>query len=289
MTEADVNLFERLATHNFEVVLSALSVSATIVDALNYNTDFLIERSDSIRRALIAAVHHVHLPWVSFTEASKAGIANAFAEYEFVYSTNYDLLAYWAVMHSPRRFKDFFWGEEFDVTNTKIWGKCTKVLYLHGGLHLYRTPRGQTLKRSAEPNQNLLDLFGQPFRNATPLFVSEGSAEEKKASIDRSDYLSFALSQFSQDAFIVVILIVRIDAERGEGGLGGDERHAATLLVMPPDGVVALGADLLDQALVEQALEHVARGIAFEPGGDGEDAAVGTLAGGGENDELGIG
>ena len=129
LTEADVNLFERLANHNFEVVLSALSVSATIVDALNYKADFLIERSDSIRRALIAAVHHVHLPWVSFTEASKAGIANAFAEYEFVYATNYDLLAYWAVMHSPRRFKDFFWGEEFDVTNTKIWGKCTKVLY----------------------------------------------------------------------------------------------------------------------------------------------------------------
>ena len=58
---------------------------------------------------------------------------------------------------------------------------------------------------------------------------------------------------------------------------------------MPPGGVVAPGADLLDQALVEQALEHVARGIALEPGGDGEDAAVGALAGCGENDELGIG
>ena len=58
---------------------------------------------------------------------------------------------------------------------------------------------------------------------------------------------------------------------------------------MPPDGVIALGADFVDEALVEQALEDIARGIALEPGGDGEDAAIGSLAGGGENDELGIG
>jgi hypothetical protein len=38
-----------------------------------------------------------------------------------------------------------------------------------------------------------------------------------------------------------------------------------------------------------QALEDVAGGIALEPGGDGEHAAVGTLAGSGQNDELGIG
>ncbi|MGA7427053.1 MAG: hypothetical protein WBX07_10700, partial [Rhodoplanes sp.] len=67
------------------------------------------------------------------------------------------------------------------------------------------------------------------------------------------------------------------------------EGHPTTHFGVPPDGVVALGADLLYQALVEQALDHVASGIYLEPGGDGEDAAIGPLAGGGENDELGIG
>ena len=89
--------------------------------------------------------------------------------------------------------------------------------------------------------------------------------------------------------FILRGRFLRIDAERGEGGLGGDERHAAAFFVVPPDGVITLGADLLDQALVEQALEDVAGGVALEPGGDGEDAAIGSLAGGGQNDELGIG
>src|SRR6266567_4842379 len=35
-------------------------------------------------------------------------------------------------------------------------------------------------------------------------------------------------------------LVAQVDAERGECGLGGNERHAAALLVVPPDGGVAL-------------------------------------------------
>ena len=100
--------------------------------------------------------------------------------------------------------------------------------------------------------------------------------------------LSFDVVVFAI-AFRISASSHRIDAQRVEGGLRSDERRAASLLVMPPDGVVALGADLLDQALVEEALEHVAGGVALEFGGDREDAAIGTLAGGGKNDELGVG
>jgi hypothetical protein len=55
---------------------------------------------------------------------------------------------------------------------------------------------------------------------------------------------------------------------------------------MPPDGVVALGAHLFDKILLEQALEHVAGGIALELRGYREDAPILMLAGSGENDEL---
>jgi hypothetical protein len=64
---------------------------------------------------------------------------------------------------------------------------------------------------------------------------------------------------------------------------------ANAALVAASVNVVALGAHLLDQALVEQALENVARRIALEPGGDREHAAIRSLAGCGQNDELGIG
>ena len=38
----------------------------------------------------------------------------------------------------------------------------------------------------------------------------------------------------------------RIDSRRSESGIGGDERDAAAIVVVPPDGVIALGADLLN-------------------------------------------
>ena len=90
---------------------------------------------------------------------------------------------------------DYFWGEgqEFDVTDTETSGTATKVLYLHGGLHLYRLPSGATIKRKAEAGLSLLDLFGVPFtEGAIPLFITEGTSQDKLASIHRSDYLSFA-------------------------------------------------------------------------------------------------
>jgi uncharacterized protein DUF4917 len=107
-----------------------------------------------------------------------------------------------------RKLKDYFWGEsqQFDITDTETSRAATKVLYLHGGLHLYRLPSGATVKRTAEPGRNLLDLFGVPFRDgAIPLFITEGTSEDKLASIRRSDYLSFAYSLFSRNEGSMVV------------------------------------------------------------------------------------
>jgi hypothetical protein len=50
------------------------------------------------------------------------------------------------------------------------------------------------------------------------------------------------------------LLVALVDAERSEGSLGGNERHAAALLVMPPDGVVALGAHLFGSSFLSRLL-----------------------------------
>lgn len=67
------------------------------------------------------------------------------------------------------------------------------------------------------------------------------------------------------------------------------QRHLAVVLVVPPNRVVARGAHLLDELLVQQALEHVAGGVALELRGDRKHATVLALACGGEDDELSIG
>src|SRR5262245_420882 len=57
--------------------------------------------------------------------------------------------------------------------------------------------------------------------------------------------------------FSVVRFVARVGAEPGECSLGGNKRHAAALLVVPPDGIVVFGAHLFDQILLEKAFEEV--------------------------------
>lgn len=205
LTETDISLFDRLETRNFEVVLSALVTSKIVSAALEQQQDLFSEHVESIRNALIRAVHAVHVPWMSVPDAHLDRISAELSAYQSIYSTNYDLTLYWSSMRETNAFRDYFWSENFDVTDTEIWGKKTKVHFLHGGLHLYRRPNGQTLKRAAAAGQNLLDLFGTPYHDAMPLFISEGTAQEKLASIYRSDYLSFVFARLAQDAGPLVV------------------------------------------------------------------------------------
>lgn len=231
LSAQDLALFHGLNTHNFEVVLSALSTSKLVANALAQNADLLTARENSIRSALIAAVHDVHVPWAVTPENTLNHVASSLAAYESVYSTNYDLLVYWALMRQPGAFRDFFWSGDFDITNTEVWGKKTKVHFLHGGLHLYRKPNGQTLKRTAQPGANLLELFATDFGGALPLFISEGTASEKLASIYRSDYLSFLLSKFTEDASPIVVF---------GHSLGESDSHIVDILRSRPGRQIAV-------------------------------------------------
>jgi hypothetical protein len=201
LSDHDAALFEALGnTRNFEHVLAGLATTRHVTGALGLDIPVIPERYTSIQSALAEAVRRTHVPWASVPGATLQTLRTELLTYKFVYSTNYDLLVYWAVMHENQGgFKDFFWGQYFDLADTELWGKATAVLYLHGGLHLYRTVNGRTRKRHAEYGANLLDLFGTPMdEEATPLFISEGSAADKLASIHRSDYLAFAYTELAR-------------------------------------------------------------------------------------------
>lgn len=202
-----VHIFEKLQTTNFELVLSALRTTSLVIEATQQDPATINALYTTTQKALVGAVNSVHVPWQSVPEATLQSIKAALVPYDFVYSTNYDLLLYWAVMiGGPTGFTDYFFGPKFDLSNTEIWGKATKIMFLHGALHLYRELSGQTLKRKAENYQNLLDLFGQELDPpAVPLFVTEGSSSDKLKSINRSDYLSFCYSHFARHRGPLVI------------------------------------------------------------------------------------
>lgn len=210
--ERDEAVFEALDTRNFEAVLRDLRAAALINDALGVDAVPHLECYERVRHALVDAVHGVHIPWVDVETDALVAIRTEFLQYDSVFTTNYDLLAYWATMCDEPlgSIVDYFWSRPlvFDPLNTDVWNKATKFLFLHGGLHLCRLSKGQTLKRTATLGRNLLDLFGEPPAEdpgAVPLFVSEGEPEDKLAAIRSSDYLSFALAEFHRSDVPLVV------------------------------------------------------------------------------------
>ena len=233
LSSKDEELFAKLGkTRNFEAVLGALITAGTVCNVLDLSTEEIRERYHSIRLALIDAVHRVHVPWSVIPESALNRIREALLGYPFVFSTNYDLLVYWAIMQRHGDgFKDFFWDTLFDVANTEIWDTCTKVVYLHGALHLYYSAEGGTYKEQAAEFSNLLDQFGRR-PDAVPLCITEGTARQKLAAIARSDYLSFALQQFgSEDGPMVVF----------GHSLGKTDEHLTDILARRRKQVIAVG------------------------------------------------
>jgi hypothetical protein len=165
LADADKQLFDVFDTENFERVLAALKTAGLVSDALDLDPkDLLKERYESIQRALFEAVHAVHVPWVAVVDEHVARLFDILREYRFVYSTNYDLLLYWASMHKGgKEFLDYFWGTDgtFDVFDTEIWATkdlWTRLLFNHGGIHLRRLRGGGTRQLRASGGA-LLDQF----------------------------------------------------------------------------------------------------------------------------------
>lgn len=201
LRDDDIAIFHALGTENFERVLAGLVTTGVVCRAAGQDAGFVEEHYESIRRSLIEAVSAVHIPWKRVAPQMLRQIATALRAYRFVYSTNYDLLIYWAIMADQGKdFKDYLWGGRFQPSNTDVWDeKATRVLYLHGALHLYQGPGGHSFKRVSGQFTNLLDLFKlPPTGDAAPLFITEGSADDKLQSIYGSDYLSFVFRQFER-------------------------------------------------------------------------------------------
>ena len=263
LTGADVSLFNHLNTSNFEVVLSALSTSKTVSLALKQQSDLFETHEQRIRKALVQAVHGVHVRWSESLAPHLLEIASALKNYTSIYYTNYDLIIYWSIMkyiedRDRYRFVDYFWNNPFNILDTEVRENQSAVHFLHGGLHLYKDNTGQTFKRK-NVGGNLLDSFGNcPYE--IPLFISEGKAEDKLRSIDQSNYLSFVLSRFGSDSKPLVIL---------GHSLGDSDWHIAKAINAYMDRPVAIsvrknGNIPTKKAAIRHSLPNVAKIYFFD-------------------------
>lgn len=241
----DRALFEAVRSTNFEVALDALRVSRVVCRQLGHDVTPSEERYRSIREALVRTLKDVHVPWehvtsipVGFNASSVAAqLRVALLRHSMVFTTNYDLLAYWALMDEANAFADYFWGDlSFDRWDTRRHRDRTRILFLHGGLHLYRLPSGRVVKRRHSSATNLLEALGTPYMFGEeiaefPLVVTEGTSDDKLRVIRGSDYLSFGLESLAEPAGNIVVFGHSLGSQDGHVAAAIKRRNPVRIAV----------------------------------------------------------
>lgn len=213
-------------------MLEHLAITRAVGDTLGLPTGEVVARYQSIKRALVQSVHGVHVPWDQVPVHVLDTFAAAMHHFDSVYTTSYDLLAYWAYMRQPDWFVDYFWGVPgnfFDPARVDVLPFRTRLLFLHGGVHLVRRD-GIERKRTHAGGHNLLAQFGTT-PGEEPLFVSEGTSDQKLTAIHSSAYLAFAYHELRSDSHPLVLFGL---------SLGPQDAHIAAA-INRPDVNLAIG------------------------------------------------
>lgn len=210
LTDKDRELFD--GTRNFERALSDLTTTMRVGRVLGLDTDPVLDHYRSIQIALGHAIRAVHPNRSDVSKAALRAIRSAMVEYEWIFTTNYDLILYWAMGSDGwKPFVDTFkhGGRcEFDPRRADINADEIPVYFLHGALHLVVGGSGATWKLRNTYLQTLLDQFGQPIDGdpeARPLLVTEGSAAEKLRAIEGNGYLVHGFQRLREVDLPIVV------------------------------------------------------------------------------------
>lgn len=260
LTEGDLALFA--GTTNFERILADISTAIRVCDIAGVDTSPLYDRYRSVQQALGQAIRQVHPSLSQVPSSTRAAIRGEIAKFEWVFTTSYDLMIYWAMGQggSHRPFKDHFrYGGrcEFDPDRADVYEGEIPVYYLHGALHLVVGETGATWKLKTTSLQTLLDQFGQPIDGdpqARPLLVTEGSAREKLRAIESNDYLSHALELLQERDEPLVVF---------GSSLSAQDEHLVDAISRHPERPVAISMVKARKAdlLAEQSDIHRRLGI----------------------------
>ncbi len=208
---ADVQrVFEHLNTTDFELVLRMLWHASKVNQALAIPDNRTVHAYEAVREALIEVVRAIHVSHEAVRD--RLEIAAAFmSRFSSVVSLSYDVLIYWAILqgneNAPNRFKDCFIDGEFQrhwQPFREPYGvnrEATLVFYPHGNLALAADLAGAEFKVRSDAGAALLDTVFDRWRagNTTPVFVSEGTSEQKRLAIRRSPYLTTVYEEVLPD------------------------------------------------------------------------------------------
>lgn len=202
LSEDSQRLFEFFQTDDFELILRIVWQASNVNRSLRIPDEQTYAAYVSLRDCLIQTVRDIH-PEHGAVNVHLPSIYQFLKRFRTVISLNYDLVVYWAMtygldIHDQHAFKDCFVGggvfdDGWQRFRQPIRGdrSTTLVFYSHGSLVLCRNLVEQESKIH-NLQGGLLEAVLQRWQNGevVPLFVSEGTWQQKVASIQNSYYLS---------------------------------------------------------------------------------------------------
>lgn len=205
------NAFVALGTQDFEKVIKALRDASAIVTAYNGPVGLaasLAADADGLRELLVQTIAATHPAWPGELSEEEYQICRVFlANFDTLYTLNYDLLLYWVQMHThdgedPQSDDGFRTPEDDFDSAYVVWEPSQShdqnMWFLHGALHIFDA--GVEIQKYTWRNTGvrLIDQIREALtHDYFPLFVSEGTSAEKYRHIRHNDYLAKAYRSFS--------------------------------------------------------------------------------------------
>lgn len=213
------DVFEELNTQDFEQVIKTLESAAKLIHLYNSKVPEVSEKmcnhASSLKEILISTVAQNHPSLPTEIEEDKIWACRNFLrnfvgnserkKNGYIFTLNYDLLLYWTLMNEGNLFteepfnletNDGFGNEinnldaDYVVWQGDSGAHGQRIIFLHGALHLFDA--GSELQkftwvRSGLP---LIDQIRSAMEtNKFPIFVSEGTSQQKKNKIRHNAYL----------------------------------------------------------------------------------------------------
>lgn len=205
------NAFSALATQDFEKVIKALRDASKIVAAYSGSaglTANLAADADGLRELLVQTIAASHPSWPGELTADEYQACRSFlANFDTIYTLNYDLLLYWVQMHTaegedPSSDDGFRTPADNFDSSYVVWepdqSHDQNMWFLHGALHVFDSGTEVQKYTWKHTGVRLIDQIRDALsKNYFPLFVSEGTSAEKYEHIRHNDYLAKAYRSFS--------------------------------------------------------------------------------------------
>ncbi len=199
--------FKVLGTRDFEVVMRRLRDTAALLGLYMPKAKSTIERlvtdADGLRDLLVETIAHNHPARPSDVTPDQYRACREFlANFDAIYTLNYDLLLYWTVMQDDDSMEPVGADDGFRADPDALdaewvtWDSAARsqsIHYLHGALHVYDAGADVQKYTWTRSGVALIDQIRQALADGKfPLFVAEDSADNKAQKIAHSHFLARA-------------------------------------------------------------------------------------------------